>query len=87
MNVVKDEVCEQQQAPESTQVNINDLTVEQLRQIVMRQQMALQDLNMQSTFKRLDYLFKVIEFSSAFSEAFVKNCSSEIEDLITIKKE
>ena len=34
--------------------------------------------------KRLDYLFKVLEFSNQFSSDFVVNCSSEIEQAMTI---
>ena len=37
--------------------------------------------------KRLDYLFKVIEFSSMFSSDFVVNCTSEIEQAMTIPQE
>lgn len=37
--------------------------------------------------KRLDYLFKVIEFSSSFSSDFVGNCTSEIEEAMTILQE
>ena len=37
--------------------------------------------------KRLDYLFKVIEFSSSFSSDFVGNCASEIEEAMTIPQE
>lgn len=34
--------------------------------------------------KRLDYLFKVLEFGSKFSSDFVGNCASEIEEAMTI---
>lgn len=37
--------------------------------------------------KRLDYLFKVIEFSNMFSSDFVVNCTSEIEQAMTIPQE
>ena len=34
--------------------------------------------------KRLDYLFKVVEFSTKFSSDFIVNCISEIEEAMTI---
>lgn len=37
--------------------------------------------------KRLDYLFKVMEFSSSFSSDFVGNCAAEIEEAMTIPQE
>lgn len=44
----------------------------------------LQEANMVNMFKRLDYLFKVVENAHAFNEAFVAKCVAEIEDLMTI---
>lgn len=44
----------------------------------------LQEANMLNMFKRLDYLFKVVENSHAFNNSFVDKCISEIEGLITI---
>ena len=44
----------------------------------------LQDSNMENTFRRLDYLFKVIAHSNQFNDEFVKKCSKEIESVITI---
>ena len=37
--------------------------------------------------KRLDYLFKVLEFSNQFSSDFVGNCASEIEQAMTIPQD
>lgn len=37
--------------------------------------------------KRLDYLFKVLELSNQFSSDFVGNCSSEIEQAMTISQD
>ena len=37
--------------------------------------------------KRLDYLFKVLEFSKNFTSDFVGNCASEIEEAMTIPQE
>lgn len=37
--------------------------------------------------KRLDYLFKVLEYSKEFSSDFVGSCASEVEEALTITKE
>ena len=37
--------------------------------------------------KRLDYLFKVLKLSNQFSSNFVVNCSSEIEQAMTIPQD
>jgi hypothetical protein len=34
--------------------------------------------------KRLDYLFKVLEYSNKFSSDFIVNCTNEIEEAMTI---
>ena len=44
----------------------------------------LQEANMVNMFKRLDYLFKVVENAHAFNEEFVTKCVAEIEDLMTV---
>ena len=38
-------------------------------------------------FKRLDYLFKVIEFEYNFDSKFVSQCISELEESLTIKEQ
>lgn len=47
----------------------------------------LQETNLNNTFKRLDYLFKVAENSNSFSKEFVEKCISEIEKIMTIPEE
>lgn len=37
--------------------------------------------------KRLDYLFKVLEFSNKFSSDFIVNCVSEIEEAMAIPQD
>lgn len=44
----------------------------------------LQEANMTNMFKRLDYLFKVVENAHAFNEEFVAKCVTEIEELMTV---
>lgn len=53
---------------------------EQVRQLYMK----LQEANMVNVFKRLDYLFKVVENGHIFAEDFYNRCIKEIEDLITV---
>lgn len=45
----------------------------------------LQETNIQGVFKRLDYLFKVVEFSHMFDMGFVNICIEEIQDILTIE--
>ena len=37
--------------------------------------------------KRLDYLFKVLECSKEFSSDFIENCTSEIEEAMTVPQD
>lgn len=60
--------------------NVAHQLSEQSRQLYAK----LQEINMANTFKRLEYLFKVLEHSMHFSEEFCRKCAAEIEDLITI---
>lgn len=53
---------------------------EQMRNAIMK-------LDYTNTFKRLDYLFKVVEFSIQFPDDFVTNCINEIVDMMTVKEE
>lgn len=47
----------------------------------------LQEANMINMFKRLDYLFKVVENKSSFNEEFVQSCVAEIQDILTVPDE
>ncbi len=47
----------------------------------------LQNANMNNMFKRLDYLFKVIENAAMFDETFVEQCTIEIKELMTLPTE
>ena len=44
----------------------------------------LQEANMVNMFKRLDYLFKVVENTRNFPVEFVTKCITEIMDLMTV---
>lgn len=45
----------------------------------------LQNLNMQNVFKRLDYLFKVVENECSFPQDFVTKCIDEIQEIMIPK--
>lgn len=60
--------------------NVAHQLSEQVRQLYAK----LQESNLENMFKRLDYLFKVIENTYAFNEEFVSKCTSEIESLMTL---
>lgn len=60
--------------------NVAHQLSEQVRQLYAK----LQESNLENMFKRLDYLFKVIENAYAFNEELVSKCTSEIESLMTL---
>lgn len=47
----------------------------------------LQEINLANTFKRIDYLFKVLELAKSFEGDFVKACADEITSFLTIPEE
>ena len=63
--------------------NVAHQLSEQAKQLYMQ----LQNANMSNMFKRLDYLFKVVENSHMFKLGFVDKCINEIEDFMTIPEE
>jgi hypothetical protein len=78
----------------NTEEKSSKLTYEQLEALAHQlseqsKQLAikLQQANMLNTFKRVDYLFKVIENSDKFNSDFVIKSSEEIEQFLTIPEE
>lgn len=63
--------------------NIAHQLSEQVKQLYMK----LQAANMGNMFKRLDYLFKVVENGSMFKQDFLEKCIAEIEELMTVPEE
>jgi len=71
------------------------LTYEQLNNVcqqLFQQNQKLKadvtELSNVAMFKRLDYLFKVVEFSSTFKDSdFVNSCMDEIKEALTVKEE
>lgn len=56
---------------------------EQARQLYSQ----LQQSNMTNMFKRLDYLFKVVENGHMFKQDFLEKCIAEIEELMIVPEE
>jgi hypothetical protein len=77
---------------ENTKTEVREKpTYEQLENYVNQlasQNMALNkrvaELSEISMFKRIDYLFKVIENKDSFTESFVQTCSNEIVEAMTL---
>ena len=55
----------------------------QLSQQNQQLNMMLQQANMTNMFKRMDYLFKILELKDCFDSEFVITCSDEIKELMT----
>ena len=60
--------------------NVAHQLSEQAKQLYMK----LQAANMSNMFKRLDYLFKVVENGHIFKQNFFEKCIAEIEELMTV---
>lgn len=56
----------------------------QQNQNLMKQLQKAETTNM---FKRIDYLFKVLEFKDAFRPDFVVSCVEELEEAIAVPEE
>lgn len=63
--------------------NVAHQLSEQNRQLFAK----LQELNMANIFKRLDYLFKVVENGHMFKQDFLEKCIAEIESLMTVSEQ
>lgn len=85
-----------QKPVESTQKNEQPkLSYEQLNDAcnqLFQQNQALrnqiQQMNQMNMFKRLDYLFKVLEFNRVFNDQeFINSCVAEIKEAMIIPEE
>lgn len=63
--------------------NVAHQLSEQNRQLFAK----MQELNMANMFKRLDYLFKVVENGHMFKQDFLEKCVAEIESIMTVPKQ
>ena len=82
-NTQKVEAMESKKMSYEELENVARQLSEQTRQLYTK----LQEMNMVNMFKRLDYLFKVVEFSHMFNSEFVTTCTQEIQDLLTVPEE
>ena len=81
------EMKPQVQRPEKMSYDQLESVAHQLSEQNRQMFAKLQELNMVNMFKRLDYLFKVIENGHMFKQDFLEKCIAEIESLITIPKQ
>lgn len=79
-NMEKPEVKENEKMSYEQLENVAHQLSEQARQLYAK----LQEANLENMFKRLDYLFRVVENAHSFSVDFVNKCTSEIESLMTL---
>lgn len=82
---------EDNKKPKDSDQNPKKLSYEQLQNIAgqlqqqnMQLRRALNEQDYTNAFKRLDYLFKVMEFAHMFSEDFVQKVADEIENTISL---
>ena len=50
-------------------------------------QINVEEINISRLFKRLEFLFEVLKQPVWFDDEFVKKCSDEIVDILTVKPE
>lgn len=77
---VKDIQTEQ---PKMTYEQVYQIAVQATQQLDLLQQ-ELNKTRDESLYVRLDFLFKVLNTHTRFSESFVRKCADEIELLLTI---
>lgn len=63
------------------------LSYEELENVANNLYVRLQQADMANMFKRLDYLFKVVENVDNFPQEFTKCCVDEIVNIMTISTE
>lgn len=63
------------------------LSYEELENVANNLYVRLQQADMANMFKRLDYLFKVVENVDNFPQEFTKQCIEEIVNIMTISTE
>ena len=63
------------------------LSYEELENVANNLYVRLQQADMANMFKRLDYLFKVVENVDNFPQEFTKRCVDEIVNIMTISTE
>ena len=85
--VVKMQPATKDERPEKLSYKQLENVAHQLSEQAMQLYMKLQAANMSNMFKRLDYLFKVVENGHMFKQDFLEKCIAEIEEIMTVPEE
>ena len=85
--VVKMQPATKDERPEKLSYEQLENVAHQLSEQTKQLYMKLQAANMSNMFKRLDYLFKVVENGHMFKQDFLEKCIAEIEELMTVPEE
>lgn len=85
--VVKMQPATKDERPEKLSYEQLENVAHQLSEQVKQLYMKLQAANMSNMFKRLDYLFKVVENGHMFKQDFLEKCIAEIEEIMTVPEE
>ena len=85
--VVKMQPATKDERPEKLSYEQLENVAHQLSEQAKQLYMKLQAANMSNMFKRLDYLFKVVENGHIFKQDFLEKCIAEIEELMTVPEE
>ena len=85
--VVKMQPATKDERPEKLSYEQLENVAHQLSEQTKQLYMKLQAANMSNMFKRLDYLFKVVENGHMFKQDFLEKCIAEIEEIITVPEE
>ena len=85
--VVKMQPATKDERPEKLSYEQLENVAHQLSEQAKQLYMKLQAANMNNMFKRLDYLFKVVENGHIFKQDFFEKCIAEIEEIMTVPEE
>ena len=85
--VVKMQPATKDERPEKMSYEQLENVAHQLSEQAKQLYMKLQAANMSNMFKRLDYLFKVVENGHIFKQNFFEKCIAEIEEIMTVPEE
>ena len=85
--VVKMQPATKDERPEKLSYEQLENVAHQLSEQTKQLYMKLQAANMDNMFKRLDYLFKVVENGHMFKQDFLEKCIAEIEEIMTVPEE
>ena len=85
--VVKMQPATKDERPEKLSYEQLENVAHQLSEQTKQLYMKLQAANMSNMFKRLDYLFKVVENGHMFKQDFLEKCIAEIEEIMTFPEE